>query len=298
MENQTLDTHVLLDVRGQPSAGLEDVRYLEMVGFRVTDTRDLPLGLHAAASVQPDVIMLEFSSAPAAWTAVREFRITRRTAQTPIAVYCGQATLAQHEMAHRVGADAFLSGPLPGLEWVVRGVCAALAFRGRSVDAIPGFERRARLGATLCAGTRPREARVLVIDDKGLPLFWQLVRSGYAATPADVTTAITTLNTYRRPDVVVIDADVQPDAVTLMCRDVPPANRPRLLCVADAPAAASVRLGLPDNDRTIQVVAKPREALDLARHLQRLVSDYSGPDDPGGPHAVSKRLPIPSYRIR
>src|SRR5690349_19390972 len=128
--------HVLIDARDESCNPLEDMSYLEMVGFRVTDRRQLPRGHHAVVSLQPDVVVLEFSSPPDAWSAVREIRGTRRLAEVGIVVISPDRDRRQHQAAHSAGADVFLPITCPGLEWTARAVCTALASHGGTADVL------------------------------------------------------------------------------------------------------------------------------------------------------------------
>jgi hypothetical protein len=283
--------HVLIDVRDEASTTLVDMSYLETIGFRVTNRSQLPTGHHAVVVLEPNVVVLEFPSTPEAWTAVREIRVARRMADVGIVVLCPGSTDRQHQDAHAAGADVFLPIRGPGLEWTARGVCAALASRGRTA-AVLGFDRRVRLGARLCEGIRTREARILLFDGPDLPLLWLLLRAGYATTPTDVTTVRKAVQGTQKPDLIIVDGDAQPEAVRFMVDNMQAC--PPILCVTESPTASRIQLAV-NSKGGVRHLGKTVDARQLIAMVERLAPDGDEGPDPSGPEVVSKRAPIP-YR--
>jgi CheY-like chemotaxis protein len=281
--------HVLLDVRDESFNALEDVSYLEMVGFRVTDRCQLPIGHHAVVSLQPDVVVLEFSSPPADWNAVREIRRTRRLADVGIVVMTPDRDQRRHQAAHSAGADVCLPITCPGLEWTARGVCAALASHGRATD-VPGFARRARLGAGLCEGNSTREARILLFDAPDLPLLWRLLRAGYAVTPTTVSSARAAIRGTERPGLIVLDVDARSDALSFVLDNLTAC--PPLLCVSESPSAALAQVAV-KSQGVIRIVSRTVHDAQLIAVVERLAPDGDQAPDPPGPEAVSRRAPLP-----
>jgi hypothetical protein len=289
MNDGSTVAHVLIDVRDEVSTTLEDMSYLETVGFRVTNRSQLPAGYHAVVSLQPNVVVLEFPSAPEDWTAVREIRMTRRMADVGIVVVCPEPSGRQHQDAHTAGADVFLPIRGPGLEWTARGVCAALASRGRTADVL-GFERRVRLGAHLCEDIRTREARILLFDAPDLPLLWLLLRAGYAATPTSVPTVRDAVHGTEQPGLIIIDADAQPEAVRFMVDNMQAC--PPILCVTESPRASLTELAVKSKGgvRLLRKTVDPRQLIAI---VERLAHDGDDAPDPPEPEVVSRRAPIP-----
>jgi hypothetical protein len=291
MNGRSPVAHVLIDVRDEASTTLEDLGYLETVGFRVTNRSQLAAGHHAVVSLKPNVVVLEFPSAPASWTAVRQIRMTRRMADVGIVVVCPRPSGRQHQDAHAAGADVLLPITGPGLEWTARGVCAALASRGRTADVL-GFDRRARLGARLCEGIRTREARILLFDAPDLPLLRLLLRAGYAATSTDVTTVRKAVQGTEKPSLIIIDGDAQPEAVRFMVDNLQ--ARPPILCVTESPIASLTQLAA-NSKGGVRLLGKTVDARQLIAIVERLAHEGDEAPDPSGPEVVSRRAPLP-YR--
>ncbi len=283
--------HVLLDVRDESFHTLEDMSYLEMVGFRVTDRRQLPAGHHAVVSLHPDVVVLEFSSRPDTWHAVREIRQTHRLANVGIVVLSPDHDRRQHQAAHSAGADVFLPITSPGLEWTARGVCTALASHGRAAD-VPGFTRRVRLGTDLCEGICTREARILLFDAPDLPLLWRLLRAGYAVTPTTVGSARAAIRSNERPGLIIIDSDARPDALPFVLDSL--TECPPVLCVSESPSAALTQLAF-NSEGGVRVLSRTVDDAQFIAVVERLAPDGDQAPDPPEPEAVSRRAPLP-YR--
>jgi len=283
--------HVLIDVRDESLNTLEDVSYLEMVGFRVTDRRQLPTGHHAVVSLQPDVVVLEFSLPPDDWNAVREIRRTRRLADVGIVVISPDRDRRQHQAAHSAGADVFLPITCPGLEWTARGVCTAVASRGRAADVL-GFERRVRLGAGLCEGVCTREARILLFDAADLPLLWRLLRAGYAVTPTTVSGARAAIRGTERPALIILDVDARSDALSFVLDNL--TECPPLLCVSKSPSAALTQLAV-NSEGVVRILSSTVDDAQFIAVVECLDPDGDQAPDPPGPEAVSRRAPLP-YR--
>jgi len=279
--------HVLIDVRDEPLNTLEDISYLKMVGFRVTDRRQLPTGHHAVVSLQPDVVVLEFFSPPDAWDAVREIRRTRRLADVGIVVISPDRDRRQHQAAHSAGADVFLPITCPGLEWTARGVCTALASHGRAADVL-GFARRVRLGAGLCEGIFAREARILLFDAPDLPLLWRLLRAGYAVTPTTVSSARAAIRGTGRPGLIILDVDARSNALSFVLDNL--TECPPLLCVSESPSAALTQLAI-NSEGVIRILRRSVDDAQFIAVVEGLAPD--GDPDPPGPEAVSRRAPLP-----
>jgi hypothetical protein len=290
MRNDPAIPHVLVDAG---AATLEDVRYLEMIGFRVTDRRQLPSGPHAVVALQPDAVVVAAPSPDEACAAVHEIRSPRRTADTAIVAVCPEQW-AQHQQVHSAGADVFVPLHAPGLEWTARGLCAALAMRGRPA-AVPGFERRARLGARLCEGAMVREARILLFDAPDLTLLWTMVHAGYAVSSATVGRVARAPHLARRPDLIVVNVDAQPAALSIIRYAMAP--YPPVVCVADSPAAALRQLtrSPPDNG-DIRIVDKKMGRDRLLEVLALLAPDGDESPGPSGPEAQSRRALLPLYK--
>ena len=284
MNDRRPAAHVLIDVRDESCNTLEDLSYLEMVGFRVTDRRQLPTGHHAVVSLQPDVVVLEFSSPPDAWKAVREIRQTRRLANVGIVVMSPDPNRRQHQAAHSAGADVFLPITGPGLEWTARGVCTALASHGRAADVL-GFARRVRLGAALCEGISTREARILLFDARDLPLLWQLLRAGYAVTPTTVSSARAAIRGTERPGLIILDVDARSDALSFVLENL--TECPPLLCVSTSPSAALTQLAV-NSQGGVRVVSRTVDDAQFIAVVERLAPDGDQAPDPPGPETVSR----------
>jgi hypothetical protein len=291
MTNSSTAAHILLDIRDEILTTLEDVAYLEMVGFRVTDRRQLAAE-YDLASLQPDVVVLEFLSTPDSWTEIHAIRMTRRMANLGIVVVCPERNWRPHQEAHVAGADVFLPVRSPGLEWTARGVCTALASHGRSADVL-GFERRVRLGARLCGGIRTREARILLFDAPDLPLLWRLLQAGYAATPTNVTCVRRAPKGTERPDLVVVDVDAQPEAVPFILDKMH--IRPPILCVTESPTTPPSQIPGP-SERDVRFLSKMVSTREFIAIVEGLATAGDG-SDPPEPEPVSRRAPVP-YRSR
>lgn len=86
--------------------------YLEFSGFRVAEAKNGEEAIEKAASLMPDVILMDLSlPVMDGWEATRRLKADTKTRKIPVVALTGHALAGHSDGARKAGCDAFVTKP-------------------------------------------------------------------------------------------------------------------------------------------------------------------------------------------